>query len=137
MTLHIHYNHQCSACGAHYLPYEAKLPCPQCSQPAEMFFDFIERAAVSMEFNLANYRSFTSPAWFSGSLGDHVLWILFHLFDARCGYEPFAEFAADYLWKLEWGDQIYLRYHIYGIALRLYPRLYGWRADPFKPVVVD
>jgi hypothetical protein len=120
MTLHVVYTHQCSACQAFYIPYES-VPCPRCGAVEEERFDYIPQAAASLQFNKQG-GSYTPPAWWVGSLGDHILSLLFRLFDAydQSGTaQSFADFVAEQLGQMQWGDQEYLRDHVRGIAVRV------------------
>jgi hypothetical protein len=120
MTLHVHYDHQCPNCEAFYIPYDNEIPCPRCGLVETERFDFISEATASLQFNKAN-GSYTPGAWYVSSLGDHILMVLFPLFDAY--EEPlhgdFLKFAADWHSKMDWGDQGYLGEHILRIAIRL------------------
>jgi hypothetical protein len=121
MTMHVVYSHECPGCKAYYIPYDADVPCPRCGAVEEERFDYVPQAAASMRFNRENYGSYTPGAWWVGSLGDHVLRLLFGLFDAYEGQpeRPFAQYLDQRLAAMEWGDQAYLRDHLRGIALRV------------------
>jgi len=125
MTIHVNYDHQCPQCQAYYIPYDAQVPCPKCGLVEKERFDFIEQAAESMRFNISN-GSYTPAAWWIGSFGDHILSLLFPLFDAYEEDRPadFMVFAADQLGKMDWGDQSYLKEHVLGIAVRLHDTLW-------------
>lgn len=84
MTLHVTYEHQCPKCAAYYIPYDEVVPCPQCGLIVKDRFDYIEQAAVSMRFNKreGSYIPSIPSAWLVGSLGDHILSLLFLIFDA-------------------------------------------------------
>ena len=123
MTLHINYNHQCPKCGAYYIPYkdgDKTIACPKCGHVGDEAFDFIPKAVNSVKFNLREYGSYTPLAWATMSLGDHILRILFGILE---GYSKevkgknFEKYAKEYLSKMVWGNQEYLRDHILGIAL--------------------
>jgi hypothetical protein len=64
----------------------------------------------------------TYPGLHGGSIGDHILKILFGLFE---GYRTstkkvsFKTFAKDYLKKMKWRNQEYLQNHIFDIAIRV------------------
>jgi len=120
MTLHIHYDHECPKCEAFYIPYDDRIPCPNCGLIESERIDYIEQATNSMQFNKADGR-YTPGAWYVGSLGDHVLNLLFPLFDAYDEEKPddFEAFAASFLGQMGWDDQLYLEKHILGIAVRL------------------
>lgn len=120
MTLHVIYDHECGTCGALYIPYDDAVPCPKCGVLEPDRFDFISEAVASLQFNKAN-GAYTPPAWGVGSLGDHILALLFPLFDAYDDgtQETFQQFAETWLKELTWEDQEYLVSHILGIAIRL------------------
>jgi hypothetical protein len=85
--------------------------------------DYVPRAAASLEFNLRSYKSYIPPAWYSGSLGDRVLYIVFRLFEAFRQQErspDFSEFAGIFLSQINWGNYGYMRDHIAGLALRIH-----------------
>ena len=119
MTLHVVYDHKCGKCGAFYIPYDT-VPCPKCSTVEEERFDYIAQAAASMEYNKATCGQYTPLAWWVGSLGDHILHLLFGLFD---GYERegagenFEGYISRRLGDMQWGGQGYLSGHIQAIAL--------------------
>ena len=120
MTLHLAYDHQCEKCGAHYIPYDKVVPCPKCGLVESNRFDYIKQAVDSLRFNKYG-GSYTPTAWYVGSLGDHILNLLFPLFDAYEEELPadFAAFAQERLLLMNWGNQKYLRCHILEIAIRL------------------
>ena len=122
MTMHVVYSHECPNCKAYYIPYDADVPCPQCGQIEEERFDYIPQAAASMQVNKDSGGSYTPGAWWVGSLGDHILHLLFGLFDAyeaQRGQAPFEQFLDQRLAEMGWGDQEYMRTHLRGIALRV------------------
>ncbi len=120
MTLHIHYDHQCGGCGAFYIPYEEVI-CPNCGLKEEERFDFIPQAVDSLLFNLHRYGSFYPPAWAVTSLADHILRILFVVFEGfrQSGESDFPAYIHQLLEGGDWGDQFYLKAHISGIAIRV------------------
>jgi len=121
MTMHVVYSHECPSCKAFYIPYDADVPCPQCGQVEEERFDYIPQAAASMRYNRAG-GSYTPGAWWVGSLGDHILMLLFGIFDAyeaQQGQTAFEQFLDQRLAQSEWGDQEYMRDHLRGIAIRV------------------
>ena len=126
MTLHVNYDHQCPQCSALYIPYDRDVPCPKCGNVESEQNDYIKQAADSMRFNKTD-GVYTPAAWWVGSLGDHVLKIMFPLFDAYDEESPadFGKFASCRLDQMNWGDQQYLKVNVLGIALRLHDELYG------------
>jgi hypothetical protein len=125
MTLHVVYTHECPQCEAFYIPYDQAIPCPRCGVVEAERFDYIPQAAASMQYNLEAGGSYTPGAWWVGSLGDHILSILFSLFDAyrQQPQTNFADFARNTLSSMRWGDQAYLEGHIVGIAVRIHQEL--------------
>jgi hypothetical protein len=123
MTLHIFYDHACPDCKAEFIPYLHALPCPQCGAVSQEHFDYVPQAAASLAFNLSSYKSYVPPAWYSGSLGDRLLYLLFRLFESFRQQErspDFSEFAGIFLSQVKWGDHGYLRNHVAGLALRIH-----------------
>jgi hypothetical protein len=121
MTLHVVYTHQCGACQAFYIPYD-DVPCPRCGQTEAERFDYIPQAAASMRYNKETGGSYTPPAWWVSSLGDHILSLLFALFDGfseRHQHRSFDEYLSARLNEMTWGDQEYLKGHLEGIARRV------------------
>ncbi len=125
MTLHIVYDHQCANCEAFYIPYD-DVPCPNCGGAEEERFDYVSRAVASLQYNMKMTGAYMPAAWWVGSLGDHLLYILFQLFERYrnegegIGFEAFAD---DVLSTYQWGEQMYMMRHIYTIALRVYEEL--------------
>jgi hypothetical protein len=125
MTLHVDYDHQCARCNGLYIPYDTAITCPKCDLFEPERFDFIPQALGSLHFNKASTGSYLPGGWYVGSLGDHILFLLFGLFH---GYEhssatDFNVFAREYLEAKNWADQAYLKDHVYGIAVRLYEEM--------------
>jgi hypothetical protein len=122
MTMHVVYSHECPTCKAFYIPYDSDVPCPRCGAVEKERFDYIPQAVDSMRINKQMGGTYTPGAWWIGSLGDHILSVLFGLFDGykaqegQMAFEPFIENALE---RMKWGDQDYLRTHIQGIALRV------------------
>lgn len=127
MTIHINSSHECASCGAFYIPYEEILPCPKCGKIEKEYFDFfIPLAVESLMFN-KKQGSFIPPMWYVGSFGDHVLHLLFPIFEAYESKKPgnFRKFAAKRLSKIDWGKQKYLEKHLLEIAVRLEEKIHG------------
>lgn len=126
MTMHVPYSHQCGVCESHYLPYDADVPCPKCGLVEGERFDYIPQAVASMRINKQSGGSYTPGAWFVGSLGDHILHLLFGIFDAyeaRQEQIGFEQFIDEILSRITWDDQEYLREHLRGIAIRVHEEL--------------
>jgi hypothetical protein len=89
-------------------------------------FDYITRAVASAQLNLQMQGSYIPGAWWIGSLGDHILSILFRLLEHHRlipAGQTFAHMTRASLDRAEWGAQEYLREHVYGIAMRVYAEL--------------
>ena len=126
MTLHIHYEHQCPNCAAYYVPYDEDVPCPCCGLVEEERFDFVPQAAASAHFNLETQGSYIPTAWWVGSLGDHILHLLFPLLErnrTESTGQAFSDMARKALNQMNWGDQPYLCEHIHEIAVRVFEEL--------------
>jgi len=81
MSYHVTYNHECPKCGAYYIPFDQAVPCPKCGEVESKRFDFIPEAATSANMNLIYGGRYVPVAWWVGSLGDHILTIIFGLLD--------------------------------------------------------
>ena len=129
MSLHIPYTHQCPQCSAFYIPYDETVRCPRCGaqeDKSEVFEAFIRQAAHSAEFNLNSLGSYIPPAWWVGTFGDHILHLLFKILEAHRiteGSKPFAEVARQAVDQMDWGNQEYVREHLYQIALRVHEQV--------------
>jgi hypothetical protein len=121
VTMHVVYSHECPNCKAYYIPYDADVPCPRCGEVEEERFDYIPQAAASMRYNKRG-GTYTPGAWWVGSLGDHILHLLFGIFDAYEAQKDqvgFEQFLDQWLAQTQWGDQDYLGRHLREIALRV------------------
>jgi len=126
MTWHIHYDHQCSKCEAHYVPFDDVEPCPQCGEVEAERFDFIPQAAGSALSNTHGDGSYMPGAWFVGSLGDHLLHLLFAILEKHRtsdGSVPFDALARSFVDKMEWGDQEYMRDHLFRMSVRVFEEI--------------
>tara|TARA_B100001123_G_scaffold267470_1_gene297773 strand:- start:910 stop:1233 length:324 start_codon:yes stop_codon:yes gene_type:complete len=94
MTIHIDYNHSCSGCEALYIPFDEGIVCPKCGLGEPETFDYIPQAVASMKFNKADGR-YRPGAWMVGSLGDHVLNLMFSLFDEFESEQQNEEFSPE------------------------------------------
>src|ERR1700732_5404702 len=81
MTVHDSYTHVCSQCAAYYIPFDKDVPCPRCGLVEQERYDFISTAVCSVRWNIQMYGSYVPGAWFVGGLGDHLLLILFYIFE--------------------------------------------------------
>ena len=124
MTVHDSYTHQCPNCEAYYIPYDS-VPCPRCGLVETERYDFIPIALASVRWNIEMYGSYVPGAWFVGGLGDHLLLILFHIFE-RWRNKPEAGFGNAIEQELsprDWGDQAYLGPYLASLACRLFDEL--------------
>jgi len=122
MSYHVVYNHECPKCGAYYIPFDQAVPCPRCGEVESERFDFISEAATSASINLMEGGHYVRGAWWVGSLGDHILSILFGVLDQHredTTGRLFSDVAAEALARMKWGDQVYLRDHVHAIACRV------------------
>ncbi|MFH1824396.1 MAG: hypothetical protein ABH873_04125 [Candidatus Firestonebacteria bacterium] len=123
MTIHIHHeDNKCQKCSALFIPFKKDFKCPKCGESTNEFFDFIPELISSMKIHKAMYGSYMPPAWYTGSLVEHIQNIIFELFDTmeqQVSPNP-SEFIVNWLNKIEWGDQKYLGKHIEDIALATY-----------------
>lgn len=122
MTMHVTYSHECPTCKAYYIPYDADVACPRCGLVEAERFDFIPQAAASMRVNKQYGGAYTPGAWWVSGLADHILMLLFGLFDdyeRAKGESGFEQYLDQRLAQMQWGDQEYMRTHLRGIALRL------------------
>ena len=125
MTMHVEYDHNCGECGAHYIPFDKGIVCPKCGLDESETFDYIPQAVESMKLNKLDGK-YMPGAWWVGSLGDHVLKIMFNLFDEfeLEKNKDFTTFSRNYLSQFEWGDQAYLEEHVLEISIRIHKELY-------------
>lgn len=127
MTYHIAYDYQCQACGADFIPYEEQLPCPKCGIAAQTWLGYARSAAESLNVNLQSRGSYMPGAFWVGTLGDRVLYLLFQTFERWRLTEPnpdFSEHLREDLPKIDFEPQHeYLREHIRIIALRTFEAL--------------
>lgn len=125
MTVHDSYTHECPQCAAYYIPFDDAVPCPRCGLVEEERYDFIPTAVASVRWNIDMYRSYVPGAWYIGGLSDHLLLIVFYIFD-RWSKQPdrgFAIAVEDQLSSRDWGEQAYLKSHIASMALRIYDEM--------------
>jgi len=126
MTVHDHYTHECPQCAAYYIPFDEDVPCPRCSLVEKDRHDFVPLAVASVRWNIDMYGSYVPGAWFVGGLGDHLLLIVFHIFQ-RWSKQQEQAFAAAIEEELasrgDWGDQAYLKPHIALLAQRIYDEM--------------
>ena len=78
MSIHMHYEHQCLACGEDYLPFdEENRNCPKCGTPAKqvapLIPDVLRAAAYNNRWGV--FGAF--------STGDHYVWMAMHALRMR------------------------------------------------------
>jgi hypothetical protein len=125
-TSRIRYTHRCPACQAYYIPYDSDICCPRCGLLEEQRIDYVELVAAAARANLEAGGSYLPAGWWNGSLGDHILFILFRLLEHHRlipAGQSFEHMTWATLERSNWDEQAYLREHIYGIALRVYDEL--------------
>lgn len=134
MTLHIHYNHQCAQCGAYYIPYGNDVPCPRCGIMEQERYNFIPQAVESAYYNLKSQHSYTPMAWYVGSLGDHILYLMFPILEQHrlSPTQSFNEVAWNMVQKMNFGEQEYLRDHLYSILILVYQQLQGMESSSLE-----
>ena len=124
MTLHITYDHEGPECGAAYIPYGKEIRCPQCNLLEEERFEtFVYQAAYSARYNRHSYRQYTPPAWGCFSLGDNILYFIFHLLDSYAANdkgELFETFTACYVADANFEANEYLREYMAILAVEVY-----------------
>lgn len=143
MTVHASYTHQCPACEAFYIPFD-DVPCPRCGLVEKERDDFIPLAVTSVRWNIEMYGSYVPGAWFIGGLGDHLLLIVFRIFE-RWREHPefgFADAVERELSPRDWGDQAYLKNHVAMLAQRIYEEMHKGNptddgSPPDDPVLVE
>ena len=82
MTTHIRAKKfTCPRCSVELIPFKRDFKCPNCGEPVGEFLDFVPRIFDAMDYHKENYGSFMPPAWYTGSLVDHVSQIIFKMFD--------------------------------------------------------
>jgi len=132
MTIHVVYNHQCPRCEVSYIPYDQDVPCPCCGFVEEERFDFITEAAQSAEYNLKTQGSYLPASWWAGSLGDHILYLVFTaLEEYRTSGEGelFVDTAFRVFHNMTWEPQPHLQQHVMNIAIRVYETLHAGESE--------
>jgi hypothetical protein len=106
------------------------VPCPQCGLVEPERYDFIPTAVCSVRWNIDMYGSYVPGAWFVGGLGDHLLLIVFTIFE-RWNKQQERGFPAaigdELSFRGDWGDQAYLKPHITLLAQRIYDDMHKTR----------
>jgi len=133
MTVHDSYTHECPRCAAYYIPFDQDVPCPRCGVVEEERYDFIPTAVGSVKWNIEIDGSYVPGAWFVGGLGDHLLLIVFTIFE-RWNKQQERGFPAAVEEELssrgDWGDQTYLKPHIALLARRIHDEIQSKADQP-------
>ena len=115
---------KCEAC---YIPYSKEITCPNCGNEENKECDFIDLAAKSLDFNMACFESYIPGAWYTGCYSDHILSLLFNIFEAyRTENEQnldFAAFAKNSVDAIKFGKQEYAHQHLMQITTAVYKKL--------------
>lgn len=128
MTLHSNHNwyseFNCPQCNALYVPYSKEVCCPKCGKCEEKDSDFIRLAISSIRFNRQEFQSYVPDAWYTGCFSDHILQLLFHIFEAyRLSQDSsveFKSFVERWISKVDFGEHDYTRQHLLNAALDVY-----------------
>ena len=127
MTIHMNYQHKCAQCDTEYIPYDEAIPCPKCGLIEDERFDLISKAVISSRSNLEKCGSYIPYAWAEYCYGDQVIFLVFRLLehDRKLPTEQaFSDLAYKVLHeKIDWGNQLFQRDYIYGIAIRVHEEL--------------
>ena len=120
MTIHIDLKDiKCKKCSVSFIPFRKDFKCPNCHEPTNEFFDFVPELVYSLEYHKQKYGRFTPDAWSTASLADHIQKIIFWIFDNLEFNKPdnTEKFIGDFLERIDWEDQEYLKAHVKEIAL--------------------
>lgn len=122
MSLHIMYDHQCSKCEAFYIPYEKGVVCPQCALDEDETYDIVPQLANSANYQMDIHGFYTPIAWWTGSFGDHVAFLIFKVLDKFYTQKEnnFQEVAEEHFNSSEWGTQLYMKNHIRDLSYEVY-----------------
>lgn len=82
MTIHSDIDYFCPYCEASYVPYSKEMPCPNCGEDVEEYFEgFLEECTQSCVFNLEYFHSYQTSYWIPNNIGDVVFWGVFGLLE--------------------------------------------------------
>lgn len=121
MTIHTFYHYECDNCSKAFIPYKKGMTCPACGAATDEYYDFVNEAVISLEYNLKRNKSFVPSAWLMDGIGDTILNSLFGMFEnlRTYGYTG-ARKALQYPLDLsDFREDIYLKDHILEIALEI------------------
>ena len=121
--IQVNNTHRCAGCGAHYVPYDKVVPCPQCGMVEKARCDFVGTAVRSLLYNLEHYDTFLPSGWVAQSFADYVLAILlqvFHTYAASGTEKSFYEFSRETLEEyVSVSGREYLLEHIHAMGVRM------------------
>lgn len=122
MSLHIMFDHQCSKCEAYYIPYEQGIACPNCGLDEEEIYDIVPQLAHSANYQMDTMGFYTPIAWWTGSFGDHVAFLIFELLDKFYAQDEigFQDVVEEDFNSSEWGTQQYMKNHIRDLSYKVY-----------------
>jgi len=131
MTIHSYgewySNYQCPKCEAYYIPFSKEVSCPNCGDQQNKENDFIDLAVASLEFNMVEFQSYVPGAWYTGCYSDHVLSLVFDLFELHRTQNKdnvsFESFANKYIDEMEFGDQEYGRNYLRQIVAAVWDKM--------------
>ena len=105
MSLHIMYDHQCSKCEAFYIPYKKGIVCPQCGLNEEDIYDITPELVESANYQMDTVGCYEPLAWWIGSFGDHVAFLIFMMLDKFYAQKEknFKEVAKEHFNSIDWG----------------------------------
>ena len=120
MTIHISTKKFfCPKCSVELIPFKINFKCPNCGESVGEFLDFVAGIFDAMDYHKEKYGNFMPPAWYTGSLVDHVSQIVFRMFDAIEAKKPDNPelFIKEFLDKGDWSGYKYRHKHTEEIAL--------------------
>lgn len=112
----------CEKCQKPYIPFKRDFTCPNCGNPTTDRIIYAPSVIKFLKCHKERFGQYVPDGWYTGSLIDHVNFLLFQVFDALEYTKPKKpeEYIKDWLAKAEWGDQQYLKNHVIEIALAVY-----------------
>jgi hypothetical protein len=102
----------CANCGAEFIPFEPKQPCPRCETPVQQHSAFLDEVVAGLRIHKSEWGTFTSPAYFIGGRAEnHFLWTCRILDGAEEQRREAGMEAAIDAWVngIDWGEYLYLR----------------------------
>ncbi len=122
MSLHVVYDHQCSKCKAYYIPYEEGVVCPNCGLDENEVYNITLQLVDFANYQMLKHGFYTPIVWWTGSLGDHVTYLIFKVLDIFYAQEEnnFEEVAEEHFNSNNWGAQQYMKNHIRDLSYKVY-----------------